>query len=100
MLTFLKKMYTFLHKVKLKGKKKVKRKVKERKVKESKVNKIPAVPEDSKKQKHKYGKYKNVLLTEEEIKQLREKLPKDWENWIETFSEGLGLRDISITTII
>ena len=60
-------------------------KVKERKVKESKVNKIPAVPEDSKKQKHKYGKYKNVLLTEEEIKQLREKLPKDWEKWIEIF---------------
>ena len=67
-------------------------KVKESKVKESKVNKIPAVPEDSKKQKHKYGKYKNVLLTEEEIKQLREKLPKDWEKWIETFSEGLELK--------
>ena len=33
------------------------------------------MPEDSKKQKHKYGKYNNVLLTEEEIKQLREKLP-------------------------
>ena len=67
-------------------------KVKERKVKESKVNKIPAVPEDSKKQKHKYGKYKNVLLTDEEIKQLKEKLPKDWEKWIETFSEGLELK--------
>ena len=67
-------------------------KVKERKVKESKVNKIPAVPEESKKQKHKYGKYKNVLLTDEEIKQLREKLPKDWEKWIETFSEGLELK--------
>lgn len=65
-------------------------KVKERKVKESKVNKIPAVPEDSK--KHKYGKYKNVLLTDKEIKQLREKLPKDWEKWIETFSEGLELK--------
>ena len=50
------------------------------------------MPEDSKKQKHKYGKYNNVLLTEEEIKQLREKLPKDWENWIETFSEGLELK--------
>ena len=61
-------------------------------IKESKVNKIPAVPEDSKKQKHKYGKYKNVLLTEEEIKQLREKLPKDWEKWIEIFSEGLELK--------
>ena len=67
-------------------------KVKERKVKESKVNKIPAVPEESKKQKHKYGKYKNVLLTDEEIKQLREKLPNDWEKWIETFSEGLELK--------
>ena len=67
-------------------------KVKERKVKESKGNKIPAVPEESNNQKHKYGKYKNVLLTDEEIKQLREKLPKDWEKWIETFSEGLELK--------
>ena len=50
------------------------------------------MPEESKKQKHKYGKYKNVLLTDEEIKQLREKLPNDWEKWIETFSEGLELK--------
>lgn len=64
---------------------------KESKVYKSKVNDVPEA-EESKDLKHKYGKYKNVLLTDEEIKQLKEKLPKDWEKWIETFSEGLELK--------
>ena len=64
---------------------------KERKVYKSKVNDVPEA-EERKDLKHKYGKYKNVLLTDEEIKQLREKLPKDWEKWIEAFSEGLELK--------
>lgn len=64
---------------------------KESKVNKSKVNDVPEA-EECKELKHKYGKYNNVLLTEEEIKQLREKLPKDWEKWIETFSEGLELK--------
>lgn len=64
---------------------------KESKVYKSKVNDVPEA-EERKDLKHKYGKYKNVLLTDEEIKQLREKLPKDWEKWIETFSEGLELK--------
>ena len=64
---------------------------KESKVNKSKVNDVPDA-EECKELKHKYGKYNNVLLTEEEIKQLREKLPKDWEKWIEIFSEGLELK--------
>ena len=64
---------------------------KESKVNKSKVNDVPEA-EECKELKHKYGKYNNVLLTEEEIKQLREKLPKDWEKWIEIFSEGLELK--------
>lgn len=64
---------------------------KESKVNKSKVNEVPEA-EEHKDLKHKYGKYNNVLLTEEEIKQLREKLPKDWEKWIEKFSEGLELK--------
>ena len=51
------------------------------------------MPEESKKKQNtSMEKYKNVLLTDEEIKQLREKLPNDWEKWIETFSEGLELK--------
>lgn len=64
---------------------------KESKVNKSKVNEVPEA-EEHKDLKHKYGKYNNVLLTDEEIKQLREKLPKDWEKWIEKFSEGLKLK--------
>lgn len=64
---------------------------KESKVNKSKVNDVPEA-EERKDLKHKYGKYNNVLLTDEEIKQLREKLPKDWEKWIEKFSEGLELK--------
>ena len=64
---------------------------KESKVNKSKVNEVPEA-EEHKDLKHKYGKYNNVLLTDEEIKQLREKLPKDWEKWIEKFSEGLELK--------
>ena len=64
---------------------------KESKVNKSKVNEVPEA-EEHKDLKHKYGKYNNVLLTDEEIKQLREKLPKDWEKWIEKFWEGLELK--------
>ena len=64
---------------------------KESKVNKSKVNEVPEA-EEHKDLKHKYGKYNNVLLTDEEIKQLREKLPKDLEKWIEKFSEGLELK--------
>lgn len=42
--------------------------------------------------KHKYGEHKNVLLTDEEYKKLQEKFPTDYEDKINTLSEGLALK--------
>ena len=42
--------------------------------------------------KHKYGEHKNVLLTDEEYKKLQEKFPTDYEEKINTLSEGLALK--------
>ena len=40
--------------------------------------------------KHKYGEHENVLLSDEEYAKLQEKLPYDYEMWIETLSEGIA----------
>ena len=45
----------------------------------------------NKEKKHKYGEFKNVLLTDAEIEKLKAKLP-DWEKWIETLSQGIELK--------
>lgn len=37
--------------------------------------------------RHKYGTYKNVLLSDEELKKLKTEFPKDWEARIENVSE-------------
>ncbi len=37
--------------------------------------------------RHKYGTYKNVLLSDEELKKLKSEFPKDWEARIENVSE-------------
>jgi predicted phage replisome organizer len=42
--------------------------------------------------KHKYGEYKNVLLTDKQLEQLKEKFPCKWEYWINTLSEGIELK--------
>ena len=42
--------------------------------------------------KHKYGEHKNVLLTDEEYSKLQEKFPTDYEDKINTLSEGLALK--------
>lgn len=42
--------------------------------------------------KHKYGEHNNVLLTDEEYKKLQEKFPYDYEEKINTLSEGLALK--------
>lgn len=46
----------------------------------------------SKPTKHKYGEYKNVLLTDDEYIKLQEKFPNDYAQKIETLSEGLELK--------
>lgn len=42
-----------------------------------------------KEQKHRYGEYKNVLLTDEELEKLKERFPQDWERRIEDLSLGI-----------
>lgn len=49
----------------------------------------PVSPPKKKGMKHKYGEYKNVLLSEEELERLQEELP-DWRNMIERLSEYIA----------
>ena len=49
----------------------------------------PVSPPKKKGIKHKYGEYKNVLLSEEELERLQEELP-DWRNMIERLSEYIA----------
>lgn len=39
--------------------------------------------------KHRYGEYKNVLLTDDELEKLKERFPQDWERRIEDLSLGI-----------
>ena len=48
----------------------------------------PATP--AKTPKHKYGEFKNVLLTDEEYIKLQEKFPHDYSERIENMSEGIA----------
>lgn len=52
----------------------------------------PAPPaEDEKKpQKHKYGEYRNVLLTDEELAKLKAEYPSDWSARIDRLSEYIA----------
>ena len=48
-------------------------------------------PENSKKPiRHKYGTYKNVLLTDEDMDKLKSEFPDDWQNRIERLSEYIA----------
>lgn len=51
----------------------------------------PSATPKAKPSKHKYGEYKNVLLTDEEYEKLKERF-YDYEQKIETLSEGLALK--------
>lgn len=42
--------------------------------------------------KHKYGEYKNVLLTDEQYNKLKEKFPNDYEDRIKKLDEGIELK--------
>ena len=42
--------------------------------------------------KHKYGEYKNVLLSDEELEKLKEEFPSDWQERIERCSEYCASR--------
>lgn len=51
-----------------------------------------STPTATKPTKHKYGEHKNVLLTDEEYQKLKERFPTDYEEKINTLSEGLALK--------
>lgn len=40
--------------------------------------------------RHKYGQYKNVLLSDEDMDKLKTEFPQDWENRIERLSEYIA----------
>ena len=42
--------------------------------------------------RHKYGEYKNVLLSDDDLDKLKAKFPTDWEERIENLSEGIELK--------
>lgn len=48
--------------------------------------------EETKKTKHKYGTYKNVFLSDEDIENLKEKFPYDYMQKIEKLSDGIELK--------
>lgn len=58
--------------------------------KEKELNNNISTPTATK--KHKYGTHKNVLLTDEEYKKLQERYPNDYDEKINTLSEGIALK--------
>lgn len=57
---------------------------------EKDIESVPAREEKPKPIKHKYGEYKNVLLTDEELEKLKAEFPLDWEARIENLSNGIA----------
>ena len=47
-------------------------------------------PDEDKMKRKKYGKYKNVLLSESELDTLKGEFPETWQSWIEEVSEGVA----------
>ena len=47
----------------------------------------PAARASAKPTRHKYGQYKNVLLSDEDMDKLKAEFPSDWEQRIERLSE-------------
>lgn len=51
-----------------------------------------STPTATKPTKHKYGTHNNVLLTDEEYQKLKERFPTDYDEKINTLSEGIALK--------
>ena len=49
----------------------------------------PISPPKKREERHKYGEYKNVLLSDEELERLQKELP-DWRNMVERLSEYIA----------
>lgn len=50
-------------------------------------NRLDENREDSKPVRHKYGYYKNVLLSDQDLEKLRDEFPLDWQDRIDRLSE-------------
>lgn len=50
----------------------------------------PPVENEKKPPKHKYGEYRNVLLTDEELAKLKAEYPSDWAARIDRLSEYIA----------
>ena len=46
----------------------------------------------SKEQKHKYGEYQHVLLTDGELEKIKTKFPSNWESKIRELDEGIEMK--------
>lgn len=55
-------------------------------------NSLEKEQEKPKNTKHKYGDYKNVLLTDEELEKLKERFPTDWNERIQRLDGGIELK--------
>jgi len=51
---------------------------------------ICSASQNNKPTRHKYGEYKNVLLSDDELEKLKAEFPADWENRIERLSEYIA----------
>ena len=58
-----------------------------------KLDKGNAQAKPAKNQKHLYGEYKNVLLSDSEIQKLKNKFGSSYDEKIQRFSQGLELKD-------
>ena len=50
----------------------------------------PSAPAPEKSTRHKYGYYKNVLLSDDDMEKLKSEFPEDWEKRIERLSEYIA----------
>mgnify|MGYP003305132685 CR=1 FL=1 len=57
------------------------------KEKEKEIELLPSVSARAKPTRHKYGQYKNVLLSDEDMEKIKAEFPADWELRIERLSE-------------
>ena len=52
-------------------------------------------PEPKKPERHKYGEYKNVLLTDEELEKLKDEYPRDYSQRISRLSEYMASKGVA-----
>lgn len=50
----------------------------------------PTTKESKKEPRHKYGEYQNVLLSDSDLKKLKEEFPTDWEERVERLSSYMA----------